>query len=372
MKKYGWLLISCALGLPPAVSLSQAAAPLVHTTFEDEDGGWVPIGATAKAALTHDPTHLKAGKGAMQFDYAVKKGEINALALPVAPGVIAGAGSIHFWVHSDYPTSMALVLQERGGGRYVSIFSAPGDKWQEVAVSPSDMILAEEPNDPQDPDGKLDLDQVESVSMADLDQLFMQAEGTPLTALFSVRPGQHTLYLHDFTVSPEPPAGGSPQVGSSIDTFDRPQLSWIGVGDVGVVRSTGKPLSAGGLQANYRQSTGKVIGLVRAVTPKAFAGKSALVLTAASDQKATLVVQVEERDGGKYNTTIDVPGGKESKEFRLAFADFKPANDSHDANDKLDLDQIKQLIIIDSAGLVGTPDQDNTLWIGPVSTSATK
>ena len=50
--------------------------------------------------------------------------------------------------------------------------------------------------------------------------------------------------------------------------------------------------------------------------------------------------------------------------FRSAtLADLTAAQDSKDNNDKLDLDQVKQLVVIDISGWVDGADADNTLWL---------
>ena len=81
--------------------------------------------------------------------------------------------------------------------------------------------------------------------------------------------------------------------------------------------------------------------------------------------KATkLLIQLEEKDGGKYNVMVDVPADKERADIAQAFADFKPADDSKDDNATLDLNQIKSVMVLDLSGMIdNAADADNTLWI---------
>jgi hypothetical protein len=104
----------------------------------------------------------------------------------------------------------------------------------------------------------------------------------------------------------------------------------------------------------------------------ALTGAAKLSFSAASQKPAKLIVQVEERGGGKYNTTVEVPGNADRAEINVNFADFKPAADSKDDNNKLDLDQISQFLIIDASGLIDNTDADNILWINNLKISRAK
>ena len=73
-----------------------------------------------------------------------------------------------------------------------------------------------------------------------------------------------------------------------------------------------------------------------------------------------------EKGGGKYNTVVELPGNSGRADLSLNFADFKPAGDSHDDNNKLDLDRIFQLLFLDSTGMADNTDADNTLWINNI------
>ncbi|HEV2473506.1 MAG TPA: hypothetical protein VGS41_12610, partial [Chthonomonadales bacterium] len=152
----------------------------------------------------------------------------------------------------------------------------------------------------------------------------------------------------------------------------RPQVCWLGLGGMSLTKANGKPLDGPGLQAVYDQSPGTIAGVVHPVGHGQMAGAGRLLLDVAASKGAKLVVQVEERDGGKYNTFVDLPGDSTVKHLDLAFADFKPAPDSNDSNGTLDMDQVKQVLVLDATGLTGAVDQENTLWVGNVRTAPAK
>lgn len=137
----------------------------------------------------------------------------------------------------------------------------------------------------------------------------------------------------------------------------------MGVGEAQVSRIAGKPLEGVGLQTDYHQGPGTVMGVLRSVHGEKLMGKTTLRFTAASAKPTTIIVQLEESDGGKYNATLELPGNSEKKEFTLNFDTFNTAPDSKDENSKLDLDKVTQIIFLDVTGLTGAVDQDNTLWL---------
>ncbi|HZT41995.1 MAG TPA: hypothetical protein VFA07_07385 [Chthonomonadaceae bacterium] len=354
-------LLACVAAAQP-----QATTPLMCYSFEADTGMWMGFGSNAKVSLTHDAAHVREGKGALQFDYTINKGEINALLLPTPNSALAKAKSLRFWVQADHAAPLAVALQEQEGGRYIALFSVPKETWQQVDLSTSDFVLSENPGDPKDPDGKLDLDQVQAVAIVDVGQLFAQAEDPNMAKLFPVKKGPHTLYVDDFTVSEEtlPASVSATDSEVKLDSFVHPQPMWIGTGDARLSRSVGKPLDGNGMQADYHQAPSIPTAFVRLVPRGKLADMEKLSFDAASARPAKLIVQVEEQDGGKYNTEVDVDGGSAVKHVSVSLANLKADQNTKDSNDRLDKDLIKQIVILDASGLIDHSDQDNTLWLG--------
>jgi hypothetical protein len=353
----GWCLAIAAL---PAAAYG-ASAPLIHHTFEDGVSGWTGIGVNSKAALTRDAAHVKEGKAALQFDYTVEKGEMGALRLTPDPA-FAKAKSLRFWVHADAPTTLAVVLHEKQGGRYSAAIAAPADAWQQVEIAPSDFTLRTDKDDPKDPNSRLDLDQIEAIEIFDLAQIFAQIEEPTLRDLLGAKPGAHTLFVDDFTVSedalPEAPAVEGEL---RLDRFERPQLQWIAVGDVLISRAKGEGQAEGSLKADYTQGPGKIVGVVRPLPHGKLVGMERLRLDVASARPTELVIVLEESSGGKYNTRISIPGELKVQKLSLKLSEFDPSSDSKDNNTQLDLDQVTQVIVLDLSGFTGVDEGDNTL-----------
>ncbi len=350
------------------LSITSQDVQLPHHTFADNTAGWTLMGTmspSAKVSVSHDAAHTKVGSGSLRFDYNVAKGETNILTLPVTVGSLAKMKSLKFWVQSDYATTMAVILQEHGGGAYMSKFAAPKDKWQKAELSVSDFSLNSGPNDPKDPDNRLDMDQVEAISIIDLGFFFAQGDG-PMATLFGVVMGPHALYLSDFQASTDALAEASSP--SWIDSYIRPQIQWIGIGTPNVVVAASPALDgAPALKLTYKTTAGLPTAIIRGISPGQLSSATDLAFKVASQKAIKLLVQVEESDGGKYNTIVDVAGNSSAQQISVRLADFKPADDSKDANGKLDPELINQLLLVDLSGMAEQLAQDNTLWIGRIN-----
>lgn len=360
--------IACVLVLGVVGAVAQdAPAPLLSHSFEETDGGWQSPVGSGVISLTHDASSVKSGKGALQFAYSLKKGDFSLMMLSTPDTQWSKAKSVRFWVKADHSTPLAVVLQEQDAGRYTAIFSVPKDTWQQIELSTDDFILDRGKDAPKDPDGKLDLDEVKAISIADMAQIFVQGEPAVAT-LLGITEGPRKFYLDDFTLNTTAlPAAATAKNGEgTIDNFVRPQIGWIALGEVTVGRAAGKPLDGAGLQAKYHQSPSRVCGFLRYLPPDALTGATKLTLSAASLKPAKIVVQLEESTGGKYNTTIELPGNSGRADLAINISDFKEAMDSHDDNGKLDLNKVNQILFMDATGLLDQTDADNTFWLNNV------
>jgi hypothetical protein len=345
----------------------QTQQPFIIQDFEKGDtGSWQIMGTGGKVTVTTAPTDVKSGKYALQLDYNVAKGEGSFLIHPLQAGDLTKARSIRLWVKADYAAPLAIALQERdNNGRYIAMFTAPAGKWQQVELAPGDFTLSDGNDDPKDPNNKLDLEQVEAVVIADIAQMFAQGDQA-LSGLFGIKLGPHKLYVDDISVSAEPlpaqPEGPANEF--RIEPMLRPQLSWFGAGGVSLSTTSDKPLDGKSLQVTYRSAPMKVTGFGRRFTVGKLAAMDRIVFMVAADKPAKVLVQVEERGGGKYNAIVEVPGGKMPKEISVRFSEMNESDDSKDANRKLDVDQLGQVFFMDMTGWLDMTEQDNVLWIG--------
>src|SRR5262249_40028396 len=110
-------MLVCAMVLGVMAAIAQdTPAPILNHTFEENDGGWKALsmaGNKADVNLTHDASGVKAGKGALKFDYELKKGDFSLLILPTPDMVLSKAKSLKFWIKADHATPIGCALQEK-------------------------------------------------------------------------------------------------------------------------------------------------------------------------------------------------------------------------------------------------------------------
>jgi hypothetical protein len=353
-----------------ATPVQAVPAPFIHHTFEADDSGWQAQGTSGKVSITHDAAHVKENKAALQFDYTIAKNELSLLMLPTPVGSLAKAKSIRFWVLSDHPSPLFVSLPEHEGGRYVALVAVPQFKWQQVELSPSDFVLSDDNNDPPDPNNHLDMDKVEGVAILDVGQMIAQAD-SPFAKLFDIKQGPHSLYVDDFSIGEQTLPNASSAVNHDVrlDTFIRPQVGWFGVGGYKFSINIGKPLEGRSLQLDYHQTPQQFSAFMRRIPRGQLAGTDKLTFSAAALHATKLLIQIENKDGLKYNTMVEVPGEKAAHDYSVNFSEFKPGDDSKDKNAPLDLTKIHQVLFIDVSGFVDSADTDNTLWINNLRAS---
>ncbi len=347
----------------------QLPEPLYARDFENGVGEWVVIGEKGKISPAREGT--KVGTGALQFDYEVANGGYNALAAPMATGALSSLKTLTMTLKSDHDTPLIVALNEQGGGRFVVPVSLVSNRWQPVELKVEDFRLQTGPDDPKDANGKLDLEKIDALAFLDFNQLFVQGDvNSPIARLLDIASGPRVLWVDDVRLSskplPEAPQTEVAKDAISIDQFLSPQVSWLGMGNIALERAKAELPENNALQAKYQQAPARISAMIKPLTTGILAGKKQLSFQIASEKPAVLIVQLEEESGGKYNFTTLVAGDVKPKMVDADFADFKPSDDSKDNNNQLDLDQVKQIFVMDAAGLIGQGKGDNTLWLGRI------
>ncbi len=289
--------------------------------------------------------------------------------LPLQPPSLVKMQSMHFWIKTDHSTSVLVSVSEKDGGRYKTVFTCSANTWQEVSIGLSDFTLSEDGGDPKDPDGKLDPDQIEGVAIVDTDSFIVQMLGD-MPAIVNLATGAHSLYVNSFTIDDTPVVAVSPAVHgeTSLMSLLRPQTDWMVIGDVSVQKATEKPLTGASMKIVYTQTKGKFFAMMKPVKVGSFAGVTEIDFSAASMIPLSLMVQIEDTNGNKFNTVVMLPGESQANDYTLNRADFAPAQDSKDPGAKLELPLIKQVVIMDVTGFGDIQDKANSLWLNKLRT----
>ncbi len=355
-------------GTPSSAQAPAQSSPIVKQTFEQGEEGWTSMGPNASVAVTKNAAETHEGKPALRFRYAVAKSEVNAAICPIMGQDLSAAKSVRMWVKASHATTLGLVLQESGGGRFLYPFTVPKEKWSQVEAAPGDFMLMDGQDDPKDANGKLDMDKVEAFALADVAQMLIQM-GDEAAKLMGIETGQRSVYLSELAVTRDvlPPAQELSGNVMLIDTFARPLPSWVGVGGVKLSVVADKALKGRALQADYHVGPGALAGLLRFVPKGKLAEAKYVTFEAAATKPTRLVVQVEETGtGAKYRTMVELKGNSQPETISLKFADFTPTEDSKVTTGSPNMAKINQFILADPTGLFGGADQDITLWIGKV------
>lgn len=341
------------------------AEVLFKFSFENDVQRWQGVGTKAVVEHTTEEANVHGGKGALKFGYRIQAKEISGAIVPLRDKALAKMKSLRFWLKPDHATVLAVIFEERNGGRYIAFLSLLADKWQEILLAPEDFLLSQNDGDPKDPNGKLDLEEVGSIGLADYSQWLTRQEGEQVEKLFPYRRGEHVMYLDDMVASTAPlPETTQKQDNALIfDTFVRPQPFWTPMGKVALSIADGKPLMGKSLKLDYQHSPDSYVVVGRTFSKSPFPKMSRFAFNIASEKPMRLVVQLEEKRGGKYYVTLNMVGDRETREFVLNFNEFQPSPDSRDTNKQLDLDQIQRIYFLDITGIQDKVTQPNSLWL---------
>lgn len=335
-------------------SAQQTPEVLLHQDFETDSTVWSAVGLGSSVSITHQSGQAHSGNGALAFTYQLKRGQIAAAVMP-APPALSQMQRLRFWVKTDHDTPGAVLLSEAkpGGGNYTAWFWAPANTWQQIELSPADFVLSDGPQDPKDPDGKLDLDQLQAVGILDL--------GSFLAPPAPAAP--HTLWVDDF----EALGGPAPSAPSSmrIDNFDRGFIPWITSGVMNLkLAAPDNPLHEPALEASYDETDAPRPVLLRRIGNHDLSRAGRLDFDVASDEDVTLVVALEVNrpgvaQGPRFTLPIYPPGKREVFHVSVKLEDFQ-------GQGVLDPAQLKTLIITDPAGAGDAVGTHNRIWIGKV------
>ncbi len=97
-----------------------------------------------------------------------------------------------------------------------------------------------------------------------------------------------------------------------------------------------------------------------------FRKEGKIAFSVAALKPTRLVVQLEEKGGGKYLALLNVPGENEIRDIVLGFAEFQAASDSRDANNRLDPEQILRVYFMDITGIQDKVTEETSLFINNI------
>jgi hypothetical protein len=359
-----------------AVGATQPAAPapvsLLEWSFDVEVGGWQSSDPNSPPTITADPNVVRGEEGGavLELAYTPALAEFTALVAPVETG-LGGGKSLHYWLRTTDYSLLVTVVTEADGSEYAAIIASLPETWQEVALDLGAFGLGD---DSSDENGRLDPDQIRSVAIVDATPFLAQAAAEET---FIVAPdlGPRIMWLDDFSVSTQAigPRWQSTQVDGRkairFESFEHTPLQWFILAGKGITVDYDPDRAADGdfsLRIAYDLPPGKLIGTMTGLTGVPLQGMKRLLMSVMSEESTILLVQLKEHDESEYNKMIELAPGDDLTRLEVPFDQLALGDDSTDENGQLDLDQIKELTIVDISLMTGTPVQVNTLWLDDI------
>ena len=322
----------------PIVPEPPPVAPVVPD-FDFEAGvpaNWYARWGEATTQITQLPENVRGGMGALECFYTPFC-RLACRDLVPQPA----ARSIRFSLKTMEPTNMEYGVIEADGSTYQGLCYVPGGAWQQIALDLSELVLAQ---DSEDENGQLDVDQINEVFVGDLANL----PGEVGEAL-GQKMGQQTLWLDDVKLSPDiapSRAGAAGPGGLILDSFDGPQANCLAIGGAELDLAPAAAGQPGALQVTYSLGAGRWIGFVTGVGHLNLAGVTGLKMRMRAPQGTSLVLVLEERDGTKYETRLELAGGEQWEDLTFPIQNFILDDDSEDENGLLDLPQMRVMIVL--------------------------
>ena len=348
------------------------ALPLRHT-FDRSTDSWVAFGEGAQVRITTKASDVKTGSGALELQYEIRPGSSGSTVLPIDAPALRQMRALRFWIKADLDTAIAVVLSEAAGGYYSAWFWVPRNRWQRVELFPTDFTLNEGPDEPLDPNNRLDPDRIQAVGIIDLGQFFgLLSQDKRYPLVLNTATGTHYIHLDDVEVMHQSDRDQRERRDVVGDPA-RGLITWITLGGAELeVMPAPNPLNAAAFQATYTQAPGKYVLLTHGLRTADMSQAAALKFSIASAAPATLVVYLEERSPGeafgpRYLLTTTLAGGSVPQQKALILSEF--AHDTTgpaDPDGRLTPNQLKSISFIDITAAESERSQQNTLWFSPI------
>lgn len=335
------------IGALAVLNMSAQETPRSVIDFEKADHGWMVFpGFDGRIELTRNPLDVKEGTQALQYTYVALQGKLNGI-VRLEPEDWAQA--FRFWVKTDRPTLLAMVIQEEGGERWNAPFWVNGNRWQQVTLTLSDFTLAE---DVKPENNRLDMDKAQAIGLLDVGALFFTAPEAKI--LFGDYSGTRVFWMDQFEFLAQAPlVKRSP---NAIDEFGRDFVAWIATQGVTI-----QP-EAGGMSVQY-ESLIPIFGVLRPLEKGALNATQGLEIVIQVKAPTTLGVFVEEEGGERWQATLSVGGEKAPEAKRVLWSAFTVTDDTKEkGNGTLEPNRIKMIGLADLGALMGEAPQANR-WL---------
>jgi len=335
-------------------------------SFDQSVEGWQSLDGGNGLSVETDAAAVKEGKGALKYQYVLKKGVMSIVLRGELS--VAGAKSVSFWARASRSGMFGLGFIEKDGSNYFTTFRALADEWQQVTCDLADMQLAP---DSKDENGALDVDQVQLMGLIDIEALTVQNA--------EVKEPQRTLWVDEVTCSPNATSPAIEGGQAVLDDFEKLSGRWVAVRvgekdpltlDAGdSLKITSEPENVtegkGALEYHYQVVGNGPMALMGSLSLRLNDPRSLSVWMKTSEP-SMIALNLSERDGSSYMAPVFTSGGAWQL-VKLGLTDFSLDEHSKDENGQLDGNQVGSIGFIDAAAMFGGLGAEagatRTLWL---------
>lgn len=300
---------------------------------------WTAFGQDAEVAIGTGFGDARTGQGALVLTYM--PGDGNVPGVTVTPLVSQpDYTALRLSIRTSELSSIRFSLTEEDGSEYENYLAGPAGEWVTVAVALDEMMLSEQS---EDENAALDPEQIVGMTIMDLCNL----PGEVGRAL-GVKEGLQHMWLDDVMLSQAaalPRSIRGPDATVIVDSFEDPAILALPIGGA-QMQTIPAPGVGHAVQITYRLGGHRWAGLVRGVAHLDLAGATSFALNLMSEHRARLVAVLEERDGSKYETNIELDPEAGWTEVALPIEQFILDPTTDDENRQVDLDQLRVIILV--------------------------
>ncbi len=363
----------CLAAVALATTVSWSASTIVGWDFEQGMGQWSSPDPLTKITLAVGPNEANAGSAALYAKYPrlEKAAEMQQRQMPGAvmmqlPAVPAPAPTcLEFSVRAKLLTPLMVVLNTAEGVGYTRPVMVPPGSYQHVKLYLGEFLPDDKAKPPVKP---LDGGQIQGIGFLDGSAFLVMfstiaAQQGPIKVPMP-QMGDNELWFDDIKLTDEaPPAQLPPMVDGKSDV-----AKFVGVMNAegtlahDVAGLAGKPCWV----MNYRLGQGEVAAIWGGTPIGMLPGSAGLHVALAATAPTTMILQVKERSGAEYNSMLALQPGL-AVDRVIPWSEFRLGDAQQDPNGKLDLDDVKEVALIDiSAALPNGQPQANQLRLGVI------
>jgi hypothetical protein len=356
-----------------ATTVSWSASTIVGWDFEQGMGQWQSPDPLTKITLAVGPKEANSGSSALyvKFPRIQKPDEMQTRQMPGAvmmqlPAAPAPAPTcLEFAVRAKLLTPLMIILSRNDGVSYTRpVMVVPGP-YRHVKLYLTEFLPDEKAKPPVRP---IDGGQIQGIGFLD-GSAFVTMFATAAAQNGPIRvpmpqQGDNELWFDDIKLTDEtPPAQLPPMIDGAAEV-----AKFVAVMNVDGTFSR-EPAGLGGKPCwlmNYQLAEHEVAAIWGGVPIGMLPGTAGLHVMLSATAPTTLILQVKERSNAEYNTMLALQPGQ-TLDRVVPWSEFKLGDNQQDPDGKLDLDDIKEVALIDiSAALPNGQPQANGLRLGIV------